>query len=46
MNYTALCKIRLVLKQTTTVQTTPLSQFQSHPKEIKTTVMLSLEDFH
>lgn len=43
INYTALCKIQLVLKQTTTVQPAPLP-FPEPPKRRKTTVMLPLED--
>lgn len=44
INYTALCKIQLVLRQTTTVQATPLPPPEP-PKRRKTIVMLSLKDF-
>lgn len=44
INYTALCKIQLVLRQATTVQATPLPSPEP-PKRRKTTVMLSLQDF-
>lgn len=44
INYTALCKIQLVLTPTTTVQPTPLP-FPELPKRRTTTVMLSLENF-
>lgn len=44
INYTALCKIQLVLRQTTTVQLTLLPSPEP-PERRKITVMLSLQDF-